>query len=175
MAAFGGPPIDGLGTTGGFKLIIENRGNLAPEELDRVTSSIIDDGNNSGVLQGLFSTSRADTPWLNLELDRSKCLALGVQVTDVFNTLQVYVGSYYVNNFNQFGRTWQVNVQADANFRDQVLGPFVNYYQTRHLIENFFYKLKQLRGITTRYDKTARGISSPRSTSPPLQPGLFEC
>ncbi len=71
------------------------------------------------MLRDLFSTSRADTPWLNLELDRSKCLALGVQITDVFNTLQVYVGSYYVNNFNQFGRTWQVNVQADANFRDQ--------------------------------------------------------
>ncbi len=119
MAAFGGPPIDGLGTTGGFKLIIENRGNLGPEQLDKVTSNIIDEGNNSGLLRDLFSTSRADTPWLNLELDRSKCLALGVQITDVFNTLQVYVGSYYVNNFNQFGRTWQVNVQADANFRDQ--------------------------------------------------------
>ncbi len=119
MAAFGGPPIDGLGTTGGFKLIIENRGNLAAEELDKVTGNIIDAGNSSGVVQDLFSTSRADTPWLTLELDRSKCLALGVQVTDVFNTLQVYVGSYYVNNFNNFGRTWQVNVQADANFRDQ--------------------------------------------------------
>jgi multidrug efflux pump subunit AcrB len=119
MSAFGGPPIDGLGTTGGFKLIIENRGNLPPEELDKVTSNIIDAGNSSGSLRDLFSTARADTPWLNLELDRAKCLALGVQVTDVFNTLQVYVGSFYVNNFNQFGRTWQVNVQADANFRDQ--------------------------------------------------------
>ena len=119
MSAFGGPPIDGLGTTGGFKLIIENRGNLAPEELDKVTSNIIDEANNTNQLRDLFSTSRADTPWLNLELDRSKCLALGVQVTDVFNTLQVYLGSYYVNNFNQFGRTWQVNVQADAEFRDQ--------------------------------------------------------
>jgi multidrug efflux pump len=119
LAVFGGPPIDGLGTTSGFKLVIENRGNLAPGELDKVTSNIVEDGNNSGVLRGLFSTSRADTPWLNLELDRTKCLALGVQVTDVFNTLQVYFGSYYVNNFNQFGRTWQVNVQADADFRAQ--------------------------------------------------------
>jgi multidrug efflux pump len=119
MSAFGGPPIDGLGTTGGFKLILENRGNLGPEELDKVASAIIEDGNNSGSLRDLFSTSRADTPWLSLELDRSKCLALGVQITDVFNTLQVYVGSYYVNNFNQFGRTWQVNVQADSTFRDQ--------------------------------------------------------
>jgi multidrug efflux pump len=119
LSAFGGPPIDGLGTTGGFKLIIENRGNLGPEELDKVTSNIIEEGNNSGLLRDLFSTSRADTPWLNLELDRSKCLALGVQITDVFNTLQVFVGSFYVNNFNQFGRTWQVNVQADAKYRDQ--------------------------------------------------------
>ncbi len=119
MSAFGGPPIDGLGTTAGFKLIIENRGNLGPEQLDKVVSDIVDEGNNSGMLRDLFSTSRANTPWLTLELDRSKCLALGVQITDVFNTLQVYVGSYYVNNFNQFGRTWQVNVQADANFRDQ--------------------------------------------------------
>ena len=119
MSAFGGPPIDGLGTTAGFKLIIENRGNLGPEQLDKVVSNIIDEGNNSGLVRDLFSTSRADTPWLNLELDRSKCLSLGVQITDVFNTLQVYVGSYYVNNFNQFGRTWQVNVQADANYRDQ--------------------------------------------------------
>lgn len=99
--------------------MIENRGNVGPEQLDKVTSNIIDEGNSTGLLRGMFSTSRADTPWLNLELDRSKCLALGVQVTDVFNTLQVYLGSYYVNNFNQFGRTWQVNVQADANFRDQ--------------------------------------------------------
>jgi multidrug efflux pump subunit AcrB len=119
LAVFGGPPIDGLGTTSGFKLIIENRGNIDPAELDKVTNNMVDAGNASGVLRGLFSTSRADTPWLNLELDRSKCLALGVQVTDVFNTLQVYLGSYYVNNFNQFGRTWQVNVQADAGYRTQ--------------------------------------------------------
>jgi multidrug efflux pump len=119
LSVFGGPPIDGLGTTAGFKLIIENRGNLPPGELDKLTSSIVDEANNSGLFRDLFSTSRADTPWLNLELDRFKCLALGVQITDVFNTLQVYLGSYYVNNFNQFGRTWQVNVQADASFRDQ--------------------------------------------------------
>ena len=61
-----------------------------------------------------------NTPWLYLDIDRTKCMALGVQVSDVFNTLQVYLGSYYVNNFNEFGRTWQVNVQADPRFRSQV-------------------------------------------------------
>ena len=60
------------------------------------------------------------TPWLYLDIDRSQCLALGVQVSDIFNTLQFYLGSYYVNNFNEFGRTWQVNVQADQRFRDRV-------------------------------------------------------
>ena len=71
-------------------------------------------------LQGLFNSSRANTPWLYLDIDRTKCMAMGVQVSDVFNTLQVYLGSFYVNNFNEFGRTWQVNVQADQRFRDQV-------------------------------------------------------
>ena len=71
-------------------------------------------------MQGLFNSSRANTPWLYLDIDRTKCMALGVPLSDVFNTLQVYLGSYYVNNFNEFGRTWQVNVQADQQFRDRV-------------------------------------------------------
>ena len=61
----------------------------------------------------MFNISRANTPWLYLDIDRTKCVALGVPLSDVFNTLQIYLGSYYVNNFNEFGRTWQVNVQAD--------------------------------------------------------------
>ena len=77
-------------------------------------------GNQTPGLQGLFNGSRANTPWLYLEIDRAQCLALGVQVSDLFNTLQVYLGSYYVNNFNQFGRTWQVNIQADPRYRDRV-------------------------------------------------------
>jgi multidrug efflux pump len=68
----------------------------------------------------LFGGSRASTPWLYLDIDRTKCMALGISVSDVFNTLQVYLGSYYVNNFNNFGRTWQVVVQADREFRDRV-------------------------------------------------------
>jgi multidrug efflux pump subunit AcrB len=71
-------------------------------------------------LRRLFGGSRASTPWLYLDIDRTKCMALGIAVSDVFNTLQVYLGSYYVNNFNNFGRTWQVVVQADREFRDRV-------------------------------------------------------
>ena len=113
VSAFGAPPIDGLGTTGGFKLIIEDRGNLGLDDLQRVSDQIVERGNRTPGLQGLFNSSRANTPWLYLDIDRTKCMALGVPVSELFNTLQVYLGSYYVNNFNEFGRTWQVNVQAD--------------------------------------------------------------
>jgi multidrug efflux pump subunit AcrB len=120
VSAFGAPPVDGLGTTGGFNLILEDRGNLGAGELERVGAQIVDQGNQTPGLQKLFNSSGANTPWVYLDIDRSKCMALGVSVNDVFNTLQVYLGSYYVNNFNEFGRTWQVNVQADPRFRSQV-------------------------------------------------------
>ncbi|MBV8608510.1 MAG: efflux RND transporter permease subunit, partial [Singulisphaera sp.] len=120
VSVFGAPPIDGLGTTGGFKLIIEDRGNLGLGDLQRVSDQIVARGNRTPGLKGLFNSSRVNTPWLYLEIDRTKCTALGVPVSELFNTLQVYLGSYYVNNFNEFGRTWQVNVQADRNFRDRV-------------------------------------------------------
>ena len=120
VTTFGAPPIDGLGTTGGFKLIVEDRGNLGLDELQRYSDKIVAEGKKTPGLQGLFNSSEANTPWLYLEIDRTKCMALGVQVSDVFNALEVYLGSYYVNNFNEFGRTWQVNLQADTRFRDRV-------------------------------------------------------
>ena len=70
--------------------------------------------------QGLFTSFRANTPWLFLDIDRDKVNTMGVSMDEVFNTLQVYLGSLYVNDFNRFGRTWQVNVQGDANFRKQI-------------------------------------------------------
>jgi multidrug efflux pump subunit AcrB len=120
VTAFGGPPIEGLGTTGGFKLIVEDRGNLGMGELQRVTEQVVSRGNRTRGLRGLFTGSRASTPWLYLDIDRTKCAALGIPVSEVFNTLQVYLGSYYVNNFNNFGRTWQVVIQADQTFRSRV-------------------------------------------------------
>jgi multidrug efflux pump subunit AcrB len=117
ISIFGAPPIDGLGTTGGFKLIIEDRANLGLGPLQRISDQVVERGNKTPGLKGLFNSSRANTPWLHLDIDRTKCVALGVPVSELFNTLQVYLGSYYVNNFNEFGRTWQVNVQADQRFR----------------------------------------------------------
>lgn len=109
-----------MGTTGGFKLIVEDRGNLGLDELQRVTDKIVDEANNTPGLQGVFGSVRSNTPWLNLDIDREKCLALGVSPSDVFQTLQIYLGSYYVNNFNRFGRSWQVNIMADAKYRANV-------------------------------------------------------
>ena len=130
VSAFGAPPIDGFGTTSGFKLILEQRGTPNLEELQRVSEKIVDRGNATAGLHGLSNSTRANTPWLRLDIDRTKCLTLGVQVSDVFATLQGYFGSYYVNNFNQFGRIWQVNVQADEKFRNRV--PDIRQLQVRN-------------------------------------------
>jgi len=120
VTVFGAPPVEGLGTTGGFKFIVEDRGNLGLAELQKVSDRIVGEGNEMPGLRGLFNSSRVDTPWLYLDIDRSKCLALDVSLAEVFSTLQVYLGSYYVNNFNEFGRSWQLNIQADHRFRDRI-------------------------------------------------------
>jgi multidrug efflux pump subunit AcrB len=115
----GAPPIDGLGTAGGFKIVIEDRGDSGLSALQTVGQSIVDEGNATEGLAGAFSSFRADTPWLYLDVDRTEARSMGISMAEVFNTLQVYFGSLYVNDFNRFGRTWQVNVQADAKFRMQ--------------------------------------------------------
>ena len=120
VSIFGAPPIDGLGTTGGFKIMIEDRGHLGQEQLQRVCDQIVGKANGTPGLQGVVHSSRANTPWLYLDIDRSKCLALGLSFEDVVNNLQIQLGSYYVNNFNEFGRSWQVNVMADARFRARI-------------------------------------------------------
>jgi multidrug efflux pump subunit AcrB len=113
----GAPPIDGLGTAGGFKIVIEDRGDNTLSALQTVGQSIVDEGNATPGLTGVFTSFRADTPWLYLDIDRTEAKQMGISMAEIFNTLQVYFGSLYVNDFNRFGRTWQVNVQADARFR----------------------------------------------------------
>ncbi len=119
VAVFGAPPVDGLGNAGGFKLMVEDRGAGGLQALQEQTENLVDQGNRTPGLAGLFSMFRANAPQLFLAVDRTKCKALGVPLNEVFNALQVYLGGYYVNDFNQFGRTWQVNLQADARFRMQ--------------------------------------------------------
>lgn len=120
ISIFGAPPIDGLGNTGGYKLIIEDRANLGLAELQNYCQKIVEVASKKPALEKIYNSSATNTPWLYLEIDRTKCLALGIQISDLFSTLQGYLGSYYVNNFNEFGRTWQVNIQADQRFRSEV-------------------------------------------------------
>ena len=117
---FGAPPVDGLGTAGGFKLVVEDRGDLGTDALQAVSDKIVHDGNDTPELRELFSSFRANSPWLFLDIDRVAAKRMGLNMADVFGTLQVYLGSLYVNDFNRFGRTWQVNLQAGADFRNQV-------------------------------------------------------
>jgi multidrug efflux pump subunit AcrB len=116
---FGAPPVEGLGTAGGFKLMIEDRGDIGPDELQKTSDQILKQGNKAEGLRDLFSSFRARTPWLYLDIDRTAVKTKGASLADVFSCLQVNLGSFYVNDFNRFGRTWQVNVQADPAFRDE--------------------------------------------------------
>jgi multidrug efflux pump subunit AcrB len=117
---FGAPPVEGLGTAGGFKIVIEDRGDAGLQALQDVAEKAVAAGNDTGELQGLFTGFRANTPWLYLDIDRTQAQQMGVSMSEVFNALQIYLGSYYVNDFNKFGRTWQVNVQGDPAFRKRV-------------------------------------------------------
>ena len=87
--------------------------------MQQQTDNLIAKGNQTPGLVGLFSSFRSNTPQLYVDVNREKCKTLGLALNDVFTTLQVYLGGYYVNDFNKFGRTWQVNLQADAPYRMQ--------------------------------------------------------
>ncbi|MGQ0636690.1 MAG: efflux RND transporter permease subunit [Planctomycetaceae bacterium] len=115
----GAPPIDGLGNAGGFKIVIEDRREAGLEALQSAAEGVVDLANETPGLRNAFTSFRADTPWYYLDVDRDAARTMGVSLAEVFNTLQVYFGSLYINDFNLFGRTWQVNVQAGPQFRAQ--------------------------------------------------------
>jgi multidrug efflux pump len=120
---FEAPPIDGLGTAGGFKIVVQDRGDLGLQTIQDVANKIVNGSPDNAPpkeLRTLFTSFRANTPWLDLVIDRTKSRLLGVSIAELFNTLQVYLGSLYVNDFNLFGRTWQVNVQGQSDFRKQI-------------------------------------------------------
>jgi HAE1 family hydrophobic/amphiphilic exporter-1 len=114
------PPILGLGNTGGFQYALEALQGQSPNDLAAVMRALLVTANQQPELAGVFSTFAADTPQIRLDIDRDKVQVLGVRVTDVFNALQSTLGGFYINDFNLFGRTWQVNVQAEAPFRDAI-------------------------------------------------------
>ncbi len=118
--AFNLPPIIGLGSTGGFEYQLQDLAGRDVTELAQVMRAVIVEANQQPELTRVFSTFAADTPQLYLDLDRDKAQTLGVNIDDVFTALQGTLGGLYVNDFNLFGRTWQVNIQADRDFRREV-------------------------------------------------------
>ena len=118
MSLFTPPPVSGLGSASGFKLIIEDRGDLGFPELQRQIEKLIAASRNSDKVQNLFCVFRANVPQLYMDINRDQCQTMGVNPNDVFSTLQIYLGSLYVDDFNRFGRSWEVVAQAKGEFRD---------------------------------------------------------
>ena len=115
------PPILGLGTSGGFKMMVEDRADLGIEELYQQTQNLLNKARASGVINPYqtYTSLQINVPQLFADVDRVKAKQKGVAITDIFETMQIYLGSLYVNDFNRFGRTYQVIAQADAPFRQK--------------------------------------------------------
>ncbi|HEX4050074.1 MAG TPA: multidrug efflux RND transporter permease subunit [Steroidobacteraceae bacterium] len=114
------PPVIGLGTLGGFKLEVEDRTAAGPQALFAALSQALGKANKDRSIGGAFSTYQINVPQLDIDVNREKVKRQNVKLSDVFDTLQVYLGSLYVNDFNRFGRTYQVIAQADAPFRSDL-------------------------------------------------------
>jgi hydrophobe/amphiphile efflux-1 (HAE1) family protein len=111
------PPVNGLGTIGGFKLFVEDRADLGYDALFQAVQGTIAKGYQTPGLAGVFSTFTINVPQLDAEIDRVKAKQQGVPLQNLFDTMQIYLGSLYVNDFNRFGRTYEVIAQADSQFR----------------------------------------------------------
>ena len=120
VGVFPPPPVNGLGTIGGFKLQLQDRADLGDKALYEATQAVLMKAYQTPQLAGIFSGFEINVPQLFANLDREKAKQLGVSVSDVFDVMQVALGSLYINDFNKFGRTYRVVAQADAPFRDQV-------------------------------------------------------
>jgi multidrug efflux pump len=117
IAIFPPPPIQGLGQIGGVKLQVEDRAGLGYRALYEETQKIVGAAWQTPGLAGVFSSYQVNVPQVRADVDRDKAMAQGVSLPEIFDTMQVYLGSLYVNDFNRFGRTYQVNAQADTAFR----------------------------------------------------------
>ncbi|TFZ05706.1 multidrug efflux RND transporter permease subunit [Ramlibacter henchirensis] len=117
IVMFPPPPVQGIGTTGGFKLQLEDRASLGYDAMDAAVKAFMARASKAPELAGLFTSWQVNVPQLWADIDRTKARQLGVPVQDIFDTMQIYLGSLYVNDFNKFGRTYSVRVQADAAYR----------------------------------------------------------
>jgi hydrophobe/amphiphile efflux-1 (HAE1) family protein len=114
------PPVPGLGSAGGFKMMLQDRAGLGPDALAKAAQTLVAAANADPDFAGVFTLFSTRTPSVYLDIDREKAEMVGLTPTDVFNTLQIYLGSQYVNDFNYLGRTYEVIAQADGRFRSNV-------------------------------------------------------
>jgi multidrug efflux pump len=119
VLAFAPPPIFGLGNAGGFEFYVQNRGEGGPQRLAAEMGKFLAAANKDPQLAGVQTLWRAGVPQLHIDVDREKAKALGVPINDIFDTLSATLGSYYVNDFNKFGRTWQVLMSAEPGYRNK--------------------------------------------------------
>jgi multidrug efflux pump len=130
VTVYGASPVPGLGVAGGFKLIIEDRGDLGLPALQRQADAVVQKLRDLPNLSSVATQFRSKTPQIFLDIDRTKVASLGVSLNDVNRTLDMYLGSLYVNSFNDFGRHWQVTIQAEGNFRNEM--DDINLFQVRN-------------------------------------------
>src|SRR5215472_7878969 len=143
------PPVQGLGAAGGFKLMVEDRNNLGPQALVNATNALVAAANNDPDFANVFTLYNAGSPSLYADIDREKAEKLQLTPTDVFSTLQLYLGSQYVNDFNYLGRTFQVLVEGDEAFRqtpDQI---------ARLKVRNTSGEMVPVGSVATLHDETA--------------------
>ncbi|ANO52635.1 efflux RND transporter permease subunit [Woeseia oceani] len=119
VLAFNPPPIFGLGAAGGFELYIQNRGDSDPAGLSAVTQQFVQQANMDPLLMNVATLWRANAPQIDVAIDREKAKVLGVPIDSLFNTLSGTMGTYYVNDFNKYGRTWQVLMSAHPDYRQR--------------------------------------------------------
>jgi multidrug efflux pump len=120
VTVYGAAPVPGLGVAGGFKLMVEDRAGLGMATLQRQTERLVQKLHDEHGFTGVSTQFRSNTPQLFVDIDRAKVATLGVSLDELDQTLQIYLGSLYVNSFNAFGRYWQVTLQAEGNFRDRI-------------------------------------------------------
>jgi multidrug efflux pump len=130
VKVFGPAPVPGLSVAGGFKIMVEDRGGLGLKELQAQTDALVTKLQKDPTTVGVLTQFRSRTPQLYLDVDRTKVESLGVDLNDVNQTMQIYLGSSYVNSFNAFGRHWQVKLQAEGQFRNELKD--VNLLQVRN-------------------------------------------
>ena len=153
VLAFNPPPIFGLGNAGGFELYIQNRGEGGAQRLQEVSQTFLSKANENPLLMNVATFWRAGTPQLYVDMDREKAKALGVSVDDAFDTLSATLGSYYVNDFNKYGRTWQVLLSAHPEYKTQpedIIGVYVRSSQGEMIPLSAFASVKHTAGPDTQ-------------------------